>query len=240
VTRLPRNFEQNARVRETRRKQILDAALTIYIRYGFHGTDMDAVAKEARLAKGLVYYYYKTKKELFIELYTLMFGMGYSYSNAILKNTEGLNPVERLMVYTYGIFGTNREFPRMMQFNMRVPFDAYAVFGPDQWKDGALKSFMHREALAAIIRQGISQGTIPPVNPSAAANSFWSVFVANLFEYSKLISGEHQPYVNDGVAFRETVRFCFQGLGIDNAVWNECLEKVIRDNSNGGVLYEGL
>jgi len=237
---LPRDPEQNAQVRETRRKQILDAALTVYIRYGYHGTDMDAVAKEAQLAKGLVYYYYKTKKELFVALYTLMFDMGYSFSNALLENAEGLNPIERLMVYTYGIFGANREFPRMMQFNIRVPFDAYAVFGPEQWKDGALKSSMHREALAKIIAQGIAQGTIPATNPSVAANSFWTVFVANLFEYSKLILGEQPPYANDGEAFRETVRFCFQGLGIDTAVWNECFEKVIRDNLNGGSVYEGL
>ena len=52
---MPRNPEKNALVREARRKQILDAALTVYIRFGFHGTDMDAVAKEAQLAKGLIY-----------------------------------------------------------------------------------------------------------------------------------------------------------------------------------------
>ena len=237
---MPKNPEQNAQVREARKKQILDAALTVYIRYGFHGTDMDVVAKEARLAKGLVYYYYKTKKELFAALYTLMFEMGWSLSDALIKNTEGLDPVERLMVYTHCFFRTNKEFPRMMHFNIRVPFDAYAVFGPDDWKDGALKSFMHREALAKIIEQGVANGSVSAINPSAAANSFWSVFVANLFEYSRLILGEQPQYANDGEAFRETVRFCFQGLGIDASVWNECLKKVIRNNYNGGPVYEGL
>ena len=169
-----------------------------------------------------------------------MSDVGYLFSNALLKNAEGLNPVERLMVYTYGLFGANRESPRMMQFYIRVPFDAYTIFGLEQWKDGALKSFIHREALATIIEQGIAQGTIPATNPSAAANSFWTVFVANLFEYSKLILEEQAPYKNDGEAFRETVRFCFQGLGVDNSVWNECFEKVIQNKLNGGPIYEGL
>jgi len=237
---MPRNAEQNAQVREARRKQILDAALTIYIRFGYHGTDMDAVAEEAQLAKGLVYYYYKTKKDLFVALYTLMFDMGYSFSNALLENAEGLKPIEQLMVYTYGVFGANKDYPRMMQFNIRVPFDAFAIFGPELWKDGAIKSFMHREALARIIEQGIAQGTIPPANPSAAANSFWTVFVANLFEYSKLIMGEQPPYDIDSDAFLETVRFCFQGLGIETSVWRECYEKVVRNKNKGGPVYEGL
>ena len=61
----PRKKELNEQIRESRRLQILDAALTVYVRFGYNGADMDAVAAEAGLAKGLVYYYYKTKQELF-------------------------------------------------------------------------------------------------------------------------------------------------------------------------------
>jgi len=237
---MSRNPEKDALVREARRKQILDAALTVYIRFGFHGTDMDVVAKEAQLAKGLIYYYYKTKKELFAELYTWMFNEAYSFSAALLENTEGLNPVEQLMYYAYGMFGANRDHPRMMQFNIRIPFDAYAVFGPEEWKDGAQKSNMHRNALTSIIERGIAQGIIPDTNPSSAANSFWSVFVANVFEYSKLITGTQESLKNETAILRDVVRFCFQGLGIEYNLWNSCLEKVVAENQEGGPVYEGL
>lgn len=237
---MSRNPEKNALVRETRRKQILDAALTVYIRFGFHGTDMDAVAEEAQLAKGLLYYYYKTKKDLFAELYTWMFNEAYSFSAALLENAEGLNPVEQLMYYAYGMFGANKDKPRMMQFSIRVPFDAYAIFGPEGWKDGAQKSNMHRKALTSIIEMGITQGVIPDTNPSSAANSFWTVFVANLFEYSKLITGAQEPLENEAAILRNVVRFCFQGLGIEYALWNSCLEKVVAENQEGGPVYEGL
>ena len=141
---MARNSEKNALVREARRKQILDAALTVYTRFGYYGTDMDAVAEQAQLAKGLLYYYYKTKKELFVELYTWMYDEAYSFSTALLDNAESRNPIEQLMYYTYGMFGANQSDFRFMQFNMRVPFDAYAIFGPEEWKDGAQKSDMHR------------------------------------------------------------------------------------------------
>ncbi|MCL2702770.1 MAG: TetR/AcrR family transcriptional regulator [Defluviitaleaceae bacterium] len=233
---MPKNPEKNAQIREERRNQILDATLSVYIRFGYHGTDMDIVAKEAGLAKGLVYYYIKTKQELFAELYTQMFGEGYSFSEALLKNAEGLNPVEQLMAYAYGIFAANRENPRMMQFFIRVPFDAYAIFGAEKWKEGAQKSDMHRKALASIIKKGISEGLIPEINPDAAANSFWSVFVANVFAYSKLMTGAQESLKNEREAFKDVVRFCFQGLGIEYSVWNTCLVKSV----NGGESNESI
>jgi len=100
----------------------------------------------------------------------------YSFSEKLLENAKSKNPVEQLMSYTYGMFMANKENPRMMQFAMRFPFDAYAVFDPEQWTDGAQKSDMHKKALANIIITGVKQGQIPDINPSAAANSFWSVF----------------------------------------------------------------
>lgn len=237
---MPRNPEQNNLVRETRKRQILDAALTVYIRFGYHGTDMDAVAEEARLAKGLMYYYYKSKKDLFAELYTWMFREGTAFSGALLENAEGMDPVEQLMVYAHGMFGANAAHPRMMQFFMRAPFDAYAIFGPERWKEGAAQSDIHRVALTKIIERGIEQGIMTAADARRAANSFWTVFVANLFEYSKLIMGTQEPVKNEAWILREVVRFCFQGLGVKYDLWNACLEKVTADNVKGGPVYEGL
>jgi len=93
-------------------------------------------------------------------------------------------------------------------------------------KDVSLKSDMHRKALTKIIERGISQGTITAANPSNAANSFWSVFVANLFEYSKLMSGKQKPQQNETDILREVVCFCFQGLGVKPETWNFYFEKL--------------
>jgi len=225
---MPRNSEQNEELRESRKNQILDAALTVYIRCGYYGADMDIVAKEARLAKGLVYYYYKTKKELFSELYTWMINESYAISNALLENAKGLNPVEQLMVYAYGMFAANENNPRIMQYVIRMPFDAYAIFGPDGWKDGAQKSDVHTKALTDIIEAGIAQKLILSANPLTAANGFWSVFVGNVFQYSKLMMGVQEGDKNIVEAFRNVVQFCFQGLGVEYSLWNNCLEKVIQ------------
>ncbi|HVP28027.1 MAG TPA: TetR/AcrR family transcriptional regulator [Myxococcota bacterium] len=53
---------------ETRRAQILDAALRLWMRQGFHATPVDAVAREAGVAKGTIYLYFPTKEAMLAAL----------------------------------------------------------------------------------------------------------------------------------------------------------------------------
>lgn len=61
--------EEMARVRvteETRRQEIVDSALRLIVKNGFHHTTLDQVAVQARVSKGLVSYYFPKKDELFL------------------------------------------------------------------------------------------------------------------------------------------------------------------------------
>jgi AcrR family transcriptional regulator len=49
---------------ELRRTQILEAALAVFSREGFHATRVDAIAREAGLAKGTIYLYFPTKEAI--------------------------------------------------------------------------------------------------------------------------------------------------------------------------------
>lgn len=51
---------------ETRREEIINSALRLILKYGFHNTTLDQVAAEARVSKGLVSYYFPKKEELFL------------------------------------------------------------------------------------------------------------------------------------------------------------------------------
>ncbi len=52
---------------EFRRSELLTAARTIFGRKGFHDASIDQIAEMAEVAKGTVYLYYKSKKELYME-----------------------------------------------------------------------------------------------------------------------------------------------------------------------------
>jgi len=53
-----------------RRRQILDAAVRVFARQGFHSTRVADIAEEADVAYGLVYHYFSSKENVLNELFT--------------------------------------------------------------------------------------------------------------------------------------------------------------------------
>ena len=53
-----------------RRRQILDAAIAVFARQGFHRCRVSDIAEEAGVAYGLVYHYFNSKDEILNELFT--------------------------------------------------------------------------------------------------------------------------------------------------------------------------
>ncbi|WP_242949545.1 TetR/AcrR family transcriptional regulator [Clostridium pasteurianum] len=63
-----------------KRKKIIDTATKIFNDKGYLNTTTAEIAKEAGLATGSVYAYFKDKKDIFVEVLKL-------YSNSIYNNT---------------------------------------------------------------------------------------------------------------------------------------------------------
>jgi AcrR family transcriptional regulator len=53
-----------------KRRQILDAAVRVFARQGFHSTRVSDIADEAGVAYGLVYHYFDSKDEVLNELFS--------------------------------------------------------------------------------------------------------------------------------------------------------------------------
>jgi AcrR family transcriptional regulator len=53
-----------------KRRQILDAAIRVFARQGFHSTRVADIADEAGVAYGLVYHYFKSKDQVLNELFS--------------------------------------------------------------------------------------------------------------------------------------------------------------------------
>ncbi len=50
-------------------KQILAAALQLFVAFGFHGTPTSKIAVQAGVSNGTLFHYYKTKEDLVVALY---------------------------------------------------------------------------------------------------------------------------------------------------------------------------
>ena len=53
-----------------KRRAILDAAITVFARQGFHSARVSDVAAEAGVAYGLVYHYFDSKEQMLNELFS--------------------------------------------------------------------------------------------------------------------------------------------------------------------------
>lgn len=69
---MPRTKGQFEAIRKESRQKILDAALEVFAKQGYHSATVDAIAKTAGISKGLIYNYFKSKEDVLQEL---MIGM---------------------------------------------------------------------------------------------------------------------------------------------------------------------
>ena len=50
-----------------KRERIIDAAIKLFTQLGYHQTKLDEVARQAEIAKGTLYLYFKSKEDLFVQ-----------------------------------------------------------------------------------------------------------------------------------------------------------------------------
>ena len=66
------NGRSHTRHGEERKQQLLDAAAVLFAQHGYASTRIADICREAGVAKGLFYWYFPTKAELFTELVRVM------------------------------------------------------------------------------------------------------------------------------------------------------------------------
>ena len=65
----PRSSEQLEQIRQESRLKILEAALELFAKNGFHNTTIEQIRKKAGVSKGLVYNYFSSKEDLMNQVF---------------------------------------------------------------------------------------------------------------------------------------------------------------------------
>ncbi len=96
-----------------KRRQILDAAIRVFARQGFHSTRVSDIADEAGVAYGLVYHYFKSKDEVLNELFSERWSLLLS---AIEESDRGgISPRAKLEAVAGFIVDSYRHDPELMK-----------------------------------------------------------------------------------------------------------------------------
>jgi AcrR family transcriptional regulator len=88
-----------------KRRQILDAAIRVFARQGFHSCRVSDIADEAGVAYGLVYHYFASKdevlNELFTERWSLLLAAIEEVDRQPIDAREKLDAVARFIIDSY-------------------------------------------------------------------------------------------------------------------------------------------
>lgn len=101
----------------TREASILEAATRVFAASGYHGARMQQVAREAGVADGTVYLYFRGKRELFVSL----FERGFADFLAGLDTALALEapPLDALCAYHLSYLGSRYDLAVITQVEMR-------------------------------------------------------------------------------------------------------------------------
>jgi len=149
-----------------RRRQILDAAVKVFARKGFHAARVGDIAEEAGIAYGLVYHYFKSKEELletiFRDTWTQMLARINEVQQAGVPAAEAVRQVTALLLRTW------RRDPDLVRVLVREVTRSPHVQREIEEIEHAM------QALERIIRQGQESGEFnSDVDPRFAAVVFY-------------------------------------------------------------------
>lgn len=151
-----------------KRRQILDAAVRVFARQGFHATRVSDIADEAGVAYGLVYHYFRSKdevlNELFVERWSLLLAAIEEADRAGGSHRERLKAVASFIIDSY------RHDPELMKVIIVEVTRAANSFGQTHLTE-IRRAY---ESIAKIVADGQEAGEFrADVEPIFASMSFY-------------------------------------------------------------------
>ena len=146
--------------REARRQAILQAARQVFARKGFEPATLEAVAREAGLAKGTLYLYFKDKEALYLQ--TVLYVLESLQADLLQRVEHQPQGVEKLHAFAccqLAFFARNRDTLRLFAdlFTPGLASLHKRLIGMMQEKRALLIGYLSR-----LVDEGKSQGQIRP------------------------------------------------------------------------------
>lgn len=183
-------IERKEREKEARRNQILDAAERIFEAKGLAQATMDDIAKEAELAKGTIYLYYKNKDELQVGLIMRSFEMmNARFTEAFERAPLAIQKITEVGK-AYWNFAENRPFNFGMMCNMDLP--QRQLISDELFSELDEKSNWVWKFLISMIEEAKNEGTIKrDIDAFSLSMLMWvnSMSILRLYQRVRLTPG---------------------------------------------------
>jgi len=160
---------------EESRAAILQAAAQEFAELGIAGARTDAIAREARVNKALLYYYFTDKETLYGAVLDDAFSGMKARVFQVLDSD--LPPREKMMAYVGAYFdfiASNHIYPKLMQREMMR-----AREGRSEHIDRLVKTYFQPiyRRVGEVLHKGIADGEFRPVDPAHFISSMVAMII---------------------------------------------------------------
>ena len=134
--------------------QILEAAVRVFARQGFHQSTVAQIAKEAGVADGTIYLYFKNKDDILVQFFSFRAKQVFeSFREAVDRADSSLDKLRNLVRRHLAEFQRDRDGAVVYQ----VETHQNSRLAEAQIKE---MSQMYRDLISEIVEQGQQDGTI--------------------------------------------------------------------------------
>lgn len=181
---------------KNKEKLILDSAVSLFTTKGYTATRMEDVAKKAGISKGLTYFYYKNKEDLFMALTKKAFDQFREEFREVLR-TKGRNGMEMITDLAEKVILFSKNYPVYYEaiLNFLDVLKKYNHASLRKEIDPLILDSIHFHKLLEIhhepvrmgvqmISQGIKDGSIrPELQPEITFYMIWGMLIG----YEKMV-----------------------------------------------------
>lgn len=192
---MPKSQKRCQEIREETRSKILNDSVLYFAKNGFAGTKISDLAKHIGIGQGTLYIYFKSKEELFNEIFAL--------TNSS-KDIEDLKMLVRLPVPAKKKIQklSNSIMSKLMQddvYAAKVALNTQIMF---EQEDFASAETTYQSELyqmtEKIIKQGQKEGSVVEGLPMKLADYYWGVVY--LYALKKLFTTKYEMISEEDLA----------------------------------------
>jgi len=145
---------KNAKATKTKYEAILESAIKVFARKGFHKSRISEIAREAAVADGTIYLYFKNKDDILISLFEDKLEQIIRELRAEIRQEQ--DPLEKLrkFIQTHlGLVSRNPDLAAVLQVELRQSNKFMKEYVPAKFID-------YLNLIGEIIREGQAEGLI--------------------------------------------------------------------------------
>jgi AcrR family transcriptional regulator len=190
---------------EKTRENILQEAIVEFVQQGLSGARVDAIAERIHTSKRMIYYYFGSKEQLYVEVLEKLYGDIRTTENRLyLTELPPLEAIRRLVEFTFDHHDRNVDFVRIVCIE-NIHNAEYVK------RSDAIKTMNTTvlDSLGVILRRGAEEGVfragLDPLDVHLLMSSFCFYRVSNRHTFGEIF---HIDLPDEGIKQRHREMIC--------------------------------